>query len=61
MKVPENFLLILLACLVYFGSHWVPELKPMEYILVALIKPDAQIFPARGMKALPPPEKEGGR
>lgn len=57
MKVPDNFLLILLALAVYAGSHWLPELKPLEVLFVSLIKPDRELLPVFGRGLPSPPEK----
>lgn len=48
MKVPDNFILILVAAACLVGKHWFSELEPLTYILLTLLKPGDAVMPSKG-------------
>lgn len=55
MKVPDNFILILLAAACLVGRHWLPELDPLALLLLSWLRPGESIIPSRSEATASPP------
>lgn len=60
MRIPDNFVLLVFAALVAFGSYFVPETSPASKliaqlwaILLIMIRPDNPIIPGKSDQGVP--------